>query len=204
MSSEKEAVVRRNFMMGCAIGAVLALILVALVLVVAFFISKPFMPAILAKGLTAPPLPTGVADYAWTLKDPDGKPFPLSNVQGKPAVLFFWKPGCDACSAELPGVQGLADSVEGNGVAILCIAMKSDEDAGAAAARAGLHLPYYTYDGEIPKVFKPQAVPTTFVIDAEGHIVMNHKGAAKWNDPTGVNFLIGLTAEAAAKPTPGP
>lgn len=198
MSSEQA--VRRQFMKGCAVGAIVMILLLVLLVVAAFFISRPFIPGMLAKGLSAPALPTGLADYSWTLKDPDGKPFPLATVKGKPAVLFLWKPGCDACAAELPSVQKLADTVEANGVAILCIALKSDEDVAAEAARAGLRLPYYTYDGKIPDVFKPKAVPTTFVIDAEGHIVMNHKGAAKWDDPTVVNFLLGLTADAAAKP----
>jgi len=100
---------------------------------------------------------------AFQLKDLEGKPFSLAEAKGKIVLLNFWATWCGPCRAEIPDLVDLqkryADKLE-------IIALATDEDDADEVRLA--------YGGIA-------ALPTSFVIDAQGRIVQKHVGL---NDPT--------------------
>lgn len=76
-------------------------------------------------GLTTAPRATAADDrlnFAPTTLS--GAPFNGSNLQGKPAVLWFWTPWCPFCNAEAPSVSQVAAA--NPAVTFVGIAARSD------------------------------------------------------------------------------
>ncbi len=60
-------------------------------------------------GLTGPPVATAADDrLQFDATTVDGTPFSGASLQGKPAVLWFWRPSCPFCNAEAPSVSQVA------------------------------------------------------------------------------------------------
>jgi len=65
--------------------------------------------AALIVGLTGPPVATAADDrLQFDATTVDGTPFSGASLQGKPAVLWFWRPSCPFCNAEAPSVSQVA------------------------------------------------------------------------------------------------
>ena len=100
---------------------------------------------------------------AFQLNDLEGKPLSLAEAKGKIVLLNFWATWCGPCLAEIADLVDLqkryADKLE-------IIALATDEDDADEVRR--------DYGGIA-------ALPTSFVIDAQGRIVQKHVGL---NDPT--------------------
>lgn len=122
-----------------------------------------------------------VSDYEWSLRELDGGTFRLERYRGKPLVLNVWATWCAPCVAELASLERLADSVEGQGVQFLIV---SPEPAGRVRSflrRHGYRIPAAVEDQRMPESFRLRALPTTYVLDRSGRIVLAHRGAADWD-----------------------
>jgi peroxiredoxin len=65
--------------------------------------------AALLMGLVDPPAATAADDrLQFTTTTVDGTPFNGASLQGKPVVLWFWRPSCPFCNAEAPSVSRVA------------------------------------------------------------------------------------------------
>lgn len=118
--------------------------------------------------------------YQWNLISMDGKSVKLSDFQGKPLFVNFWATWCPPCVAELPEIQDLYDEYSGK-IAFILISDESPETIQAFFKSKNYHLPvFYTQSG-IPEVFMTNSLPTTYIVDPQGYIVINKTGAAKWN-----------------------
>jgi thiol-disulfide isomerase/thioredoxin len=170
----------------------LTIVLQVALFTVAFFIVRPHISSMIADQLSPPPVPSQSVDYTWTLQDADGAPYAMEQLRGKVIVLNFWKPTCHACTAQLPTIQGLADAFAGEDVTFLCVAVEDNGELALEAADAGLSVPYYTYEGDIPDAYEIPSVPATLIIDRAGRVVMKHAGAAQWDDESVIQFIRGL------------
>lgn len=106
-----------------------------------------------------------------------GEPFATADLAGEVLVVNFWYAGCAPCRAEAPDLDALAQQYEGNGASFVGVNIYDGAETSLAFARKfGVTYPSLldkktgevrlAFAGEIP----PQAVPTTFVLDAEGRI----------------------------------
>ena len=108
----------------------------------------------------------------------DGKPLSLADYQGKVILLNFWATWCGPCRAEIPDLVELQDKYKDRLQIIGLVVDDDDEDAikkfvekfrvnyPVAIATDALRNDY----GGIP------ALPTSFVLDAEGRAVQKHEG----------------------------
>jgi thiol-disulfide isomerase/thioredoxin len=119
---------------------------------------------------------------AFELKDLDGKPVSLAEARGKVVLLNFWATWCGPCRAEIPDLVDLqkryADKLE-------IIALATDEDDADEVRRfvreAGINYRVAMGSDEVRRSYGGiAALPTAFVIDAQGRIVQKHVGL---NDP---------------------
>jgi thiol-disulfide isomerase/thioredoxin len=116
------------------------------------------------------------------LKDLDGKPVSLADAKGKIVLLNFWATWCGPCRAEIPDLVDLqkryADELE-------IIALATDEDDPDQVRRfvlqSGINYRVAMTSDEVRRDYGGiAALPTSFVIDAQGRIVQKHVGL---NDP---------------------
>ena len=121
-----------------------------------------------------------LAGYDWQLIDAQGRPVNFSDFKGKVLVINNWATWCPPCVAEMPSLQDLYDSRK-NDVQFLFVAHDKPEKVRAFLAKNHLNIPVYYMQTAMPKKLESPSIPTTFIIDKQGNIVVRKTGPADWN-----------------------
>ncbi|NOQ88338.1 MAG: redoxin domain-containing protein [Gammaproteobacteria bacterium] len=142
-------------------------------------------------------VPFGIRNYDigtaqnFTLDDIDGEKFELNNSKGHWVFLHFWASWCGPCREEMPTIQKLANSMQGENFQIVMINTAEDEDTifeFLAAIDVELNS-LMDVDGLVTEVWKPRGLPTTFLINPDGEIKYQAIGGREWEKPEYINFL---------------
>ncbi len=129
----------------------------------------------------------------------DGKAISLAAVRGKVVLLNFWATWCGPCRAEIPDLIELQEKYKGQ-LQIIGLTV-DDDDAGViqqVVTRTGINYPVAMASSEVRiKYGGIAALPTSFVLDAQGRVVQKHEGL---RDPalyeTEIRALLGLPIDA--------
>ncbi|MFD2696831.1 TlpA family protein disulfide reductase [Mesonia sediminis] len=131
-------------------------------------------------------------DYNLDFIDAAGNRRSLKEFKGKVIFLNFWATWCPPCVAEMPSINSLHEEM-GDEVAFVLLSFDKDfEKAKAFDKRKGYNLPIFAPAGKLPSMFQSSALPTTYVIDAEGNLALTHTGMADYSDPKFKKFLESL------------
>lgn len=132
------------------------------------------------------------ADYNLRLIDKNGKVSSLQDLKGKVIFLNFWATWCAPCIAEMPSIAKLHKDL-GDEVAFVILSVDEDfETAKAFNNRKKYDFPIYSPLNEVPSVYNSTSIPTTYIIDAKGNLVMTHEGMADYNSEKFKKFLRSL------------
>ena len=132
------------------------------------------------------------ADFNLKLIDRDGNITSLEALKGKVIFMNFWATWCPPCIAEMPSINKLHEEM-GDEVAFVMLSFDQDfESAKAFDKRKGYNLPIYAPASNMPAMYNSTALPTTYVIDAQGNLALTHKGMADYNDSKFKEFLKSL------------
>jgi cytochrome c biogenesis protein CcmG/thiol:disulfide interchange protein DsbE len=109
---------------------------------------------------------------AFTLPDPNGVTYTLDDFRGQVVLVNFWATWCEPCREEMPELDQLARDYRDAGLRVLAVNVLED---GPKIREFGeeleLDLPLLAdRRGEAYKAYNVQALPSTYVIDAEGVI----------------------------------
>ncbi len=136
--------------------------------------------------------PTTQADFNLKLIDKEGNTMSLEELKGKVIFMNFWATWCPPCVAEMPSIDKLHEEM-GDEVAFVMLSLDQNfEKAKAFDKRKGYNLPIYAAGSNLPAMYQSSAIPTTYVIDAKGNLVLTHKGMADYSDPEFKKFLNSL------------
>jgi len=112
----------------------------------------------------------------FTVYDADGNAVKLSDFYGKPIVLNFWASWCGPCKSEMPDFQKAYTALEEE-VQFLMVNMTDGsretlDTAKVFLADSGYTFPVF-FDTDLDAAIKYSvyALPTTYFINAEGHLV---------------------------------
>lgn len=119
-------------------------------------------------------------DFQWPLEKTDGTKTSLAAFKNEVLFINFWATWCPPCRAEMPGIQKLYEEY-GNRVRFLMIVHDNPESIVAYIQKHRYTFPVYLQNYKAPDVFQTSSIPTTFIVDAKGNLVLRHKGASKWN-----------------------
>ncbi|GBF21623.1 MULTISPECIES: TlpA family protein disulfide reductase [Arenibacter] len=132
------------------------------------------------------------SDLNLKLIDVEGKTSSLKEFKGKVIFLNFWATWCPPCIAEMPSIDKLHEEM-GDEVAFVLLSFDDDfEKAKAFDKRKGYDLPIYSPTSNLPAMFQSSALPTTYVIDADGNLALTHKGMADYETKDFKGFLRSL------------
>lgn len=110
----------------------------------------------------------------------DGKHIDLASLRGHPVLINFWASTCPGCVAEMPHLSELYKELQPQGFRLIGVAMYYDPLAQVEAMRKTRDIPYpivLDSDAAISKAFGDvRLTPTSFLIDAQGHIVYQKIG----------------------------
>lgn len=132
------------------------------------------------------------ADFNFKLIDREGNTISLEDFKGKVIFMNMWATWCPPCIAEMPSIDKLHEEM-GDEVAFIMLSLDDDfEKAKDFDKRNGYGLPIYAPGSNLPAMYQSSAIPTTYVIDAKGNLVLTHKGMADYSDPEFKKFLNSL------------
>jgi peroxiredoxin len=130
---------------------------------------------------------------AISARDLQGNPVALSDYRGKVVLLNIWATWCTPCKEEMPSMQGLYDSLQGEDLEILAVSIDrapADDDPAnplggklrAFADSLGLTFPIlHDPEGEITTTYRTTGVPESFILDRDGLIAQRITGPRPWD-----------------------
>src|SRR6267378_1060558 len=129
----------------------------------------------------------------------DGKPLTLASAHGKVVLLNFWATWCGPCRAEIPDLIALQQKYRDQ---LQIIGLTVDDDDASmvkqVVAEEHINYPVAMSSPEVRLQYGGiSALPTSFVLDAEGRVVQKHEGL---RNPalyeTEIRALLGLPINA--------
>jgi cytochrome c biogenesis protein CcmG, thiol:disulfide interchange protein DsbE len=102
----------------------------------------------------------------------------VTIVPGKVTIVDFWATWCKPCEKAFPKLQELYVKYKADGLEIAAVSV-DDEQGGikAFAKRFGAKFPVGWDSGKkVAAEYKPETMPTTFIIDKKGVVRHVHKG----------------------------
>jgi cytochrome c biogenesis protein CcmG/thiol:disulfide interchange protein DsbE len=118
-------------------------------------------------------------DFA--LKNTKGVDVSLATFKGSPLVINFWATYCVPCKAEIPILNALVDEHRARRLSVVGISYDDvPPDIVKFAETTPMHYPLLVGLGhdDLMEAYEAQiALPTTWVIRADGTVVAKHIGA---------------------------
>ncbi|MBD1259103.1 TlpA family protein disulfide reductase [Maribacter polysiphoniae] len=139
-------------------------------------------------------LQMGVDNYNWQLVNIEGKDFNFEEARNKVVLVNFWATWCPPCIAEMPSLQSLYHDY-GDKIVFMCVAQDNPDKVAAFISKKGYDLPVYFSKTEAPSLLSAKLLPTTYIIDRQGKIVIAETGSADWNRAEVRTILDGLLQE---------
>jgi thiol-disulfide isomerase/thioredoxin len=133
------------------------------------------------------------------LRGLDGKDLSLADERGKVILLNFWATWCGPCRAEIPDLIALQQKYKDRLQIIGLVVDDDDADViKKVVAETQINYPVAISSKEVRMRYGGiAALPTSFVLDAQGRVVQKHEGL---RDPIlyelEIRALIGLPINA--------
>jgi thiol-disulfide isomerase/thioredoxin len=116
----------------------------------------------------------------WKVYDLAMHPQTLGKLNEKPVFINIWATWCPPCIAELPAIMELYNEY-GDRVNFVLATNENPEKVKAFLLKNNYNKsPFYLYSG-LPVEFQTESIPTTFILDKKGKVMLEKKGAARWN-----------------------
>ena len=127
-------------------------------------------------GLVGSPAPDFKAP---TMANGKGK-VALRDLRGSVVLIDFWGTFCEPCKKSFPKLQGLYAEYADNGLQIVGISEDEEEDKDKIpefAKEYGAKFKLaWDADKSVAREYKPETMPSSFVVDKEGVVRFAHAG----------------------------
>lgn len=120
------------------------------------------------------------------------RPISLGNlIPEGGAVVNFWASWCEPCRIEMPQLHLLSDKLKDHGIAVILVSV--DEDRFLFEEYL-LKYPQHLAVFLTSPNNSPEVLPTTYVVNSDGHIIKIYVGVRDWiNDDIVTNIIQLLT-----------
>ncbi len=131
--------------------------------------------------------------------DKDGNERTLGDFQGRIVVLNLWATWCAPCRKEMPSLDRLQSELGGDDLEVVALAVDRG-DIGKIIGfyeEVGLsHLAiYHDKTAKVGRTVRAPGLPTTLIIDREGHEIGRVLGDAEWDGEEVIALLKAAIAE---------
>jgi thiol-disulfide isomerase/thioredoxin len=132
-------------------------------------------------------------------QDIHGKPVDKDSWGGKVVIVNFWATWCPPCREEIPELLALKAEF-GDRMEIVGISEDDDGPQGVLkfARQQGMTYPIVMATGELINAYGGvPALPTSFLIDPQGRVVMKHSGLYSFESyEREIRSLLGMPTDA--------
>ena len=115
----------------------------------------------------------------------------ISVGEGNVTFLSYWATWCPPCLAEMPSIQELYRDY-GDKVEFLLLTQEDPQVVQRFLNKKEYDLPAYFPQMNAPELLRSKSIPTNYIIDAQGTILIKETGAADWNSTKVRTLLDGL------------
>lgn len=134
----------------------------------------------------------------FTLPTLSGESVRLSGFRGKVVLLNFWATWCVPCRTEMPTIEDLYQRYKDRGLEVVAVNLDALSTAGveafvkevAVSFRIVLDPAWTT-----ARAYRVVGLPTTYLIDRAGNVVVREVGERKWSDGVSRMAIEGLLSE---------
>lgn len=133
------------------------------------------------------------ADFSMQLINSKGEKLEMGSLKGKVIFLNIWASWCPPCLAEMPGINKLYNDVDKDKVAFIMLSV--DEEFSKAIKlhqKKDFDFEIYQVQAGIPSMYRSQSIPTTYIINAKGDLVLTHSGMGDFNTSEFKTYLKSL------------
>lgn len=113
----------------------------------------------------------------------------LKDLKNEVVFINVWATWCPPCIAEMELLQSLYDQVDSD-VRFIFVSFENKAKIEHFLANNDFSIPIYQSDARTSGI-QISSYPTTFII-REGKIIVQEKGAARWDSENVINFLNDL------------
>lgn len=107
----------------------------------------------------------------------DGKPLSVADYKGKVILLVFWATWCGPCRAEIPDLVELQNKYKDQLQIIGLLVDDDEDDIKKFVGEFHINYPVAVATDDVRGDYGGiPALPTSFVLDAEGRVVQKHEG----------------------------
>ncbi len=131
-------------------------------------------------------------DFNFSIKDLENNNQSFDQFKGKVIFLNLWATWCGPCKAEMPSIQKLYDQLDHDKFKFVMLSIDRDRDFEKVkryVADRAFTFPVYANQGHLTDQLSVPSIPTTFVISAEGKIVMKEVGMKNYDTQKFKKFL---------------
>ncbi|MCK0125060.1 TlpA family protein disulfide reductase [Gelidibacter sp. F2691] len=121
-----------------------------------------------------------LTDYNWQLVDENGLRYDFNEAKGKVVFINFWATWCPPCIAEMPSMEKLYQDYKDD-VVFLFVSSEQQEVISKFKQKNDYDFLVHASITANPVQLETSAIPRTFVINQQGHILIDKTGAADWN-----------------------
>ncbi len=120
----------------------------------------------------------------WQLPRLDGGSLGLSELRGQVVLIDFWASWCVPCRLSLPALRDLQAEFAGQRLVVVTISVDEGKDpARRFHARYGADLiALHDADGRVAAAYRLIGMPSSFIIDPQGQLVLRHEGFRKGDE----------------------
>jgi thiol-disulfide isomerase/thioredoxin len=123
---------------------------------------------------------TKIPDYNWKLTDKNKAIFNFEDTKGKVVLINFWATWCPPCIAEMPSMQALYNDYSDK-IVFLFITNDWYSEIDPFLIKNNYTFKVYRPASGYPEFFNITTIPRTFLIDKEGNVVIDERGAVNWD-----------------------
>ena len=136
----------------------------------------------------------GEADYDWTIRPLDGDDLELGAFRDRVLFINLWASWCTPCIREMESIEGLKRRLEDTDVEFLIVAADDEGAVRRHLRKYSYDLPIYLEVDRIPAAFGLRGLPTSWVVDQNGRILILRHGEAVWDTPDVAGFIRSIAA----------
>lgn len=123
---------------------------------------------------------TQLQPFTYRLATLEGTPTTLEIGKGKVTFISYWATWCPPCIAELPSIEKLYGDY-GDQIDFILLTNEDPETVRKFLKKKSFDLPVYFPRMETPKPLFGRSIPTNYVLDKKGKIIIKETGAADWD-----------------------
>jgi thiol-disulfide isomerase/thioredoxin len=180
---------------GLLLGAAVVVVAVALVLR-SDVAAPPIVRGAQAPGFELPRLAPVAGSNAEGLA--------LESLSGRVVLVNFWATWCEPCEREVPAMERLYETLQGDEFELVAVAIDDDQDdVRKFQERYRMTFPILLdLDQRVYAMYQTMGVPESLLIDRDGRIVERYVGPREWDAPAYMDRIRALiSGEPNDKPS---